>query len=233
MGIKRILEKIINASLTMKLKFGSDKYINEEPINLFEYDLLNFNEDLDKAWEKINALYDKILHKDKYWHLFYEGDFSTLRCSPQYKDKVEKFFRKHSIEYKWNGVWIDGSPTVERYKKIYRDMFHAFSELAIHLDEENLFHIADRVCHSFFNHAFYAAKKHRAPFEGGSNGVIGSTMWEADMMSRVLIYRAHHIGMYDMERHLAKRFTLVEKSYAEKKDEELKDKYQNTSVENE
>lgn len=225
MGIKKVLSRVIR-------HFDLNELVNLEPAELIEYDLLNFNEDLDKAWEKINALYDKILHKDNYWHLFYEGTFSTLRISPQYIDKVEKFFRKHDIEYKCNGAWTDGSPTVEKYKKMYRDMFHAFSELAIHLDEEDLFHASDRVCHSFFNHAFYAAKEHRAPFEK-SPSAIGPTMWEADMMSRVLIYRAHHIGMYDMERHLAKRFTLVEKSYAEEKDEELKNKYQNTSVENE
>jgi len=225
MGIKKVLKGIIK-------HFDLNEHSDLEPCNLFEYDLLNFNGDLDKAWEKIKALHDKILHKDNYWHLFYEGEFSTLRISPQYKDEVEEFFRKHSIERRYNGIWIDGSPTVEKYKKMYRDMFHAFSELAIHLDEEDLFHASDRVCHSFFNHAFYAAKEHRAPFEN-SPSVIGPTMWEADMMSRVLIYRAHHIGMYDMERHLAKRFTLVEKSHAEKKDEELKNKYQDTSVENE
>lgn len=217
MGIKKVLNRVIRY-------FDLNKRINSEPINLFEYDLLDFNEDLDKAWKKINALYDKILYKDDYWHLFYEGEFSTLRISPQYKDKVEKFFQKHGIEWRWNGVWIDGSPTVEKYKKIYRDMFHTFSELAIHLDENNLFHIADRVCHSFFNHAFYAAKEHRAPFEKNSS-IIGSTMWESDMMSRVLIYRAHHIGMYDMERHIAKKMS--------EEKEKNKEENQDVSTENE
>lgn len=191
MRIKRILKRII-------------EYFNlsdQEPSNLIEYDLLNFNEDLDKAWEKVNALYDEILHKDNYWHLFYEGEFSTLRCSPQYKDKVEKFFKSYDIEWKYNGIWIDGSPMVEKYKNIFRDMFHTFSELAIRLDEDDLFKVADRVCHCFFNHVFYMAKDHRECFEGNGTDTL---MWEAEMMARLGVYRAHYIGMLQANKHYAK-----------------------------
>jgi len=182
MRIKRILKRII-------------EYFNlsdQEPLNLIEYDLLNFNEDLDKAWGKVNNLYRKILHKDNYWHLFYEGEFSTLRCSPQYRDEVEKFFQAHNIEWRCNGIWIDGSPTVKKYKDIFRNMFHTFSKLAIYLDEDDLFKVADRVCHCFFNHAYYMAKKHREQFDDS-----GADMWEAEMMARLSIYRAQYIGMLE------------------------------------
>lgn len=197
MRIKRILERI---SRYLNL----DKYVKIEPTDLIEYDLLNFNEDLDKAWEKINALYDKVLYKDNYWHLFYEGEFSTLRCSPEYTNEVEKFFKKYNIEWKYNGKWIDGSPTVEKYKNIYRNIFHEFSVLAIHLEEACLFNAADRVCHAFFNHHHYMAKTYRKPFEMGSDRFVSPIMWEAEVMSRLSIYRAHFVGRYDTERYIKK-----------------------------
>jgi hypothetical protein len=197
MGIKRILERI-----TQRLNL--DKYVKTEPIDLIEYDLLNFNEDLDKSWEKINALYDKVLYKDNYWHLFYEGEFSTLRCSPEYMDEIEKFFKRHEIESKCNGKWADGSPTVEKYKNIYRNIFHEFSVLAICLDEVDLFKAADRICHAFFNHHHYMAKEHRKPFEEEDSQFISPIMWEAEVMSRLTIYRAHYVGRYDTERYIKK-----------------------------
>jgi len=197
MGIKKVLNKIIGC-------LDLNKHVISTPSNLIEYDLLNFNEDLDKAWEKIKALYDKVLYKDNYWHLFYEGDFSTLRCSPEYSNEVEEFFYKYNMNYKYNGTWVDGSSTVEKYKNIFRNMFHTFSELAIHMDEEDLFHVADRVCHSFFNHAFYMAKKHRKLFEESGYDSPSSMMWEAEIMSRILIYRAHYIGKYDMSKYYKK-----------------------------
>lgn len=194
MKIKRILKRIIGY-------FDLNKRSDQEPSNLIEYDLLHFNEDLDKAWEKVNALYNEILHKDNHWHLFYEGKFSTLRCSPQYKNEVEKFFQTYNIEWKYNGIWIDGSPTVEKYKNMFRDMFHAFSELAICLDEDDLFKVADRVCHCFFNHAHYMAKKHREQFDDSGTDPL---MWEAEMMARVGIYRANYIGMLEATKRYVK-----------------------------
>ncbi len=211
MEIKRILRRVIQ-------RFILNKYVKTEPTDLIEYDLLNFNEDLDKAWEKINALYDKILHKDNYWHLFYEGDFSTLRCSPEYSNDIEKFFKKHKIESKYNGKWIDGSSIVEKYKDMYRNIFHEFSMLAIHLDESDLYIAADRVCHSFFNHNYYMAKKYRRPFENDSQ-FISSMMWEAEMMGRLSIYRAHYIGKYDM----AKYYKKLEKDRDKDKSNDVDD----------
>jgi len=194
MDIKNILKKIAR-------HFDLNKYVKIEPTNLVEYDLLNFNEDLDKTWEKINALYDKVLYKDNYWHLFYEGEFSRLRCSPEYMNVVEKFFKEHKIEWKYNGKRIDGSFTVEKYKNIYRNIFHEFSVLAIHLDEEDLFNAADRVCHSFFNHHHYMAKNHRNVFESMNDPTIDPVMWEAEMMNRLSMYRAHFVGRYSTERY--------------------------------
>jgi len=197
MEIKEILGRITQC-------FNLNKHVKTEPTDLIEYDLLNFNEDLDKAWEKIKALYDKILYKDKYWHLFYEGDFSTLRCSPEYSNDIEKFFKKHKVKSKCNGKWIDGSPIVEKYKDMYRNIFHEFSVLAVHLDEADLYKAADRVCHAFFNHHHYMAKKYRKPFENERYQCMDPIMWEAEMMSRLSMYIAHFVGRYSTERYYKK-----------------------------
>ena len=213
MRIKRIFEKIGR-------HLNLDKYVKTELTDLIEYDLLNFNEDLDKAWERVNALYDKILYKDNYWHLFYEGEFSTLRCSPEYIDKVEKFFKEHEIRYKYNGIWIDDSPIVEKYKDIYRNIFHEFSVLAMCLEEKDLYSAADRACHSFFNHHHYMAKNYRKPLESVKYPLIDPIMWEAEMMSKLSVYRANFIGRYSTERY----FKEVSKGSNKDKSNDVDDK---------
>ena len=213
MGIKKVLERI-------KQSLKLNKHVKTDHTYLVEYNLLNINEDLDEAWVKINKLYDKILYKDKYWHLFYECEFSTLRCSIEYVDEVENFFKEHNIGWKYNGKWIDGSPTVEKYKDMYRGIFHEFSVLAIHLDEEDVFYAADRICHAFFNHSHYMAKKHREVFENVNDPFMDPVMWEADMMGRLATYRAHFIGRYSTERY-----------YKKLSKEQMKDKSNDTDVE--
>ena len=169
--------------------------------DIIEYDLLDFNENMEKAWRTILVLYGTVLNKDNYWHLFYEGSFSTIRCSLKYKKEVEEFFNKYNIKFKYNGLWKDGSRIVEKYKDIYKHIFHEFSMLAIVMDEDDLFQAADRVCHSFFNHHYYTATEHRRPFSNlecnSAMSTTGPDMWEAEMMSRILIYRAHYIGKFD------------------------------------
>ena len=192
MRIKKISESVKNHCAYKKY---------EKEGKLIEFDLLNFNEDLEMAWKRVNALYDKVLYKDKQWHLFYEGKFSTLRCSPKYASTVEQFLKKFNIEYKKNGVWRDGSDVVRKYQKVFKEMFHSFSELALRLDEAYLFNAADRVCHSFFNHVFYMAKDHRDCFDGTSTAML---MWEAEMMARLSVYRAHYIGRCEMATHYMK-----------------------------
>lgn len=192
MGIKKISESVKN-------HFAYKKY--EKEGKLIEFDLLNFNKDLEMAWRKVKALYDKVLYKDKQWHLFYEDAFSTLRCSPKYARAVEKFFKKFNIEYRKNGVWLDGSAVVRKHQDIYKEMFHSFSELAIHLEETDLYTAADRVCHCFLNHVFYMAKDHRKSFDGSS---ADPSMWEAEMMSRLSVYRANYIGKLETVKHYTK-----------------------------
>ena len=196
--LPRQLRKLLDRNKT-STEFRNVYWSGEEVIEFF---LLDFNEDLDKAWVKINALYNRILYKDPNWHFFWEGKYSIIRCSQEFEEEVTKFFKEFDIQYKYNGLWVDGSEMVCKYHKIFQPMFHCFSELAIHMDEPDLFDVADRVTHCFFNHAHYMAKDHREPFKHPY--IIDPMMWEATMMARLSVYRALHIGKYTMEGYLRK-----------------------------
>ena len=221
-GIERILlrwlRKIIDSNKNLA-EFCNAYLSGKEVIEFF---LLDFNEDLDKAWATINALYDKVLHEDPNWHFFWEGKYSIIRCSQEFEEKVIKFFEEFDIQYKYNGLWIDGASVVCKYSKMFQPMFHCFSELAINMDEADLFNVADRVTHCFFNHAYYMAKDHRAPFKHPDS--MDSMFWEAEMMARLSVYRAHYIGKYTMERYIEKRYKeQEEKENGEKEELEVTD----------
>jgi len=214
MRISRKIRKI----LPYRLRKIIDRNKTSGGEGVIEFFLLEFNEDLDKAWAQINALYKRALYKDQNWHFFYEGKYTIIRCSQEFEKKVTKFFEEFDIKYKSNGLWIDDSGAVCKYKKIFQPLFHCFSELAISMDEADLFDVADRVTHCFFNHAYYMAKDHREPFKHPY--IIDPMFWEAEMMSRLSIYRAHYIGKYTMEKYYEK--LRNDKEEAEKEKPEVK-----------
>lgn len=217
--IKKILlywlRRIIDSNKT-STEFRDAYWSGEEVVEFF---LPDFNEDLDKAWAKINALYDKVLHKDQNWHFFYEGEYSIIRCSQEFEEKVIEFFEEFDIQYEFNGLWIDGSSVVCKYRKIFQPMLHCFSELAISMDEVDLLDVADRVTHCFFNHAYYMAKDHREPFKHPD--IVDPTLWEAEMMARLSVYRAHYIGKYTMEKYIKKLAKKQEQEECEDKEESV------------
>jgi len=154
-----------------------------------EIHLLNFNEDMPKAWQHILDIYQLVLYKDDYWHFFYEGPYSIIRCSKKYKKDVKKYLIAFNIEYKDVGPWVDGSKSVEKYKNRFIHLFHEFSMLAMELEEGWFLLVADRICHCFFNHCTYMAEESRDRY--------GTNMWEAVLMGHLSIYRARHVGMID------------------------------------
>lgn len=171
--------------------------------NIVEFWMEGFNDNgLDEAFLHIVEIYDKILHKDPQWHYFYEGHYSLIRCSYKYCYDVKKYMDDNSIEYKWPiQNWKENTHMTHEYQHIYRDIFHSFSTLIIEMfkneDGDKLYLAADRVCHPFFNHAMYLAdiSGKLDMYKDSSN--INIMMWEADQMSQLTIYRAHHIGQID------------------------------------
>jgi hypothetical protein len=180
-------------------------YFTKKP-KIIEFHLLKFNEDMLASWCHILDIYQRILYKDNYWHFFYEGDYSIIRCSKKYKKNVIKYLEHCEIEYKYMGTWNDGSKAVEEYKTRFTHLFHEFSMLAIEMKEDWFMLVADRVCHCFFNHCTYMAEEARSRY--------GENMWEGILMGQLAIYRAHHIGKLDQDE--------VWKGYIAEKSEEMK-----------
>jgi len=166
-------------------------YLKKKP-RIIEFHLLDFNEDMDIAWYHILEIYGAILKNDKYWHFFYEGDYSLIRCSKKYRKAIVKYLNDNNIEYKYTDAWIDGSRYVEGHKQRFISLFHEYSMLAIELEEDDLVLVADRVCHCFFNHCTYMAENHRKQY--------GINMWEGMLMGQLAVQRSHYIGRIDQNK---------------------------------
>jgi len=153
--------------------------------NIVEFNLLDFNKDMDVAWQHIQNIYFIYLMNDPYWHFFYEREYSIIRCSKRYRMSVKKYLDKNNIQYNYVDKWKDGSVHVERYKTEFISLFHCFSMLAIQMPEEDFWSVSDRVVHCFYNHCTYMAKKDREKY---------GEMWEPVLAGLINNYRASYIG---------------------------------------
>ena len=130
-------------------------------MNIFEINLLHhgyckkFNEDPELTWSILKSLYDKILRRDPFWHFFYEGEFSIVRCSGELTKEVCDFLDEHDIVYTEPSVWMDSSGTVRRFHTVFTTLFHSYSVLAMEYDDVEWFYVADRVIHCYMNHQWY------------------------------------------------------------------------------
>ena len=165
-------------------------------IKLVEFELPNFNENMDIAWCYLRGIHKSVLSKDKYWHFFYEDYYSVIRCSKKYMDDLIQYFEDNTIDYLYKGQWEDGSEYVERYKKQFIPIFHNYSMLSLSLDEHDLVNVSDRICHSFFNHCTYPAKTYREYY--------GKHSWEARVMGDLAVSRAEYIGKLKLSLKLKK-----------------------------
>lgn len=166
-------------------------YLNRKP-KIIEFHLLDFNGDMKTAWCCILEIYKTILTKDAYWHFFYEGSYSIIRCNKKYYKNIKKYLEDNAIKYKYLGLWIDGSVSVEEHKQRFIPIFHEYSMLSMELEEENIVSVADRICHCFFNHCTYMAENHRIRY--------GTNMWEGILMGQIAVQRAHYIGKLDQDK---------------------------------
>ena len=130
-------------------------------MNVYEINLLhlgyckNFNEDPEYTWCLLRALYKDILHKDPFWHFFYEGEYSIIRCSGHLTAEVCDYLEENSVVFTEPSVWMDDSPMVRKFHTIFTVLFHSYSVLAMEYDDEEWFVTADRVIHCYMNHQWY------------------------------------------------------------------------------
>lgn len=162
-------------------------------IKLIEFEVSAINSDMELAAKFFKGVAQFVLHQDNYWHFFYEGEYSLIRCSEKYAPELEEFLKETHLPYINKGVWVDGSKYVEKYKKMFIPILHNYTLLGLTLDEKDLFSVSDRICHSFFNHCTYSVPKLRKTY--------GEHSWESMMMSYVTVERAEYIGRIKLNEH--------------------------------
>lgn len=169
--------------LYSKALAGEERIIE---IELWSWGEEGINNDEDRAWALIKYLYKKILINDENWHFFYENKYNIIRCSESFFQPVLDELKMFGVVYKVKGEWIDGSRTVEAHKKIYQGLFHYFTLMALEeYEDDDIYHIYDRLSHCFLNHQFYALKGFREK---------QGKQWEARLMSMTAVQRADYNG---------------------------------------
>jgi hypothetical protein len=196
--------------ISLNFKVGKKEFKFNNTSKILQFNLLDFNKDLDAAWIHILAIYADILKDDDKWHFFYEGDFSIIRCQAKYQKKLEKYFKDNDIDFQCRGEWKGDHWAVEKYKEYFTNMFHYFSMLAIKMEENEMRFVADRIIHPFFNHCHYMAEQHREAY--------GEHAWEGYIMAHLAAGRAVHCG-----RILQENIVKNHQSTIENKDEDTEE----------
>lgn len=189
-GIEHTEDGVVVARPYMKAR--GDRYLNQPRLFEVELHLLNdkpINDNEDAAWEIIQGAFYNILFEDPHWHFFYEREFNLIRCSEEFYDEVITYLDECGVMYEEKGEWDDGSSTVNKYKPIYRQMFHEFSMMALekyhYLDITNIF---DRVAHCFLNHQYFTLGNYRK---------TQPKFWESEIIYRNAMCRSHYTGRCD------------------------------------
>ena len=170
-------------------------------INLFTLNGENFNDDSAAALCVLQELYTKFLYKDKQWHLFYEGKYSTLRFNMKFLKQIEKFLKSSNVTYSKPKKWIDNSKYVEGNKYIFIEIFHSFSVLAMTSADTEISHIFDRIVHSYCNHHWYRLKSFREQSD--------EHRWEAQFITKNAIDRAVYEGIRMNVEELARSVSTI------------------------
>jgi len=182
------------------LKYESDgKALIYDDGDVVEFWINGSNEDnLVKVFKHIVTLYNMYLKDDPNWHYIYEGHYTLIRCSYKYAKNLERYFATHDMEHRPISWWEEGTHMTERYKTIYKELFHWTSVLAIQMaaNKEEDYYVnqaADRLVHVFMLQSIYSAELNGKLDRYRKSG-LNIMFWEADHMSDITKYRTYHIG---------------------------------------
>ena len=159
---------------------------------MVEFELKDFNWTEARCLELLRGLWQFCLRYDQYWHFFWEGDYTVVRCSLSFQENVSGFLKRNGVVYAMNGEWVDNIPITKKYQKQFMGMFHAFSELAMQMEDDEFRLILDRVCHCFLNNCHTLKRVHKADDLVGT--AWASTFWESLCLADVATGRAYTIG---------------------------------------
>ena len=166
-------------------------------MNIYEINLLhmgyckNFNREPALSWIVLKDVYDKILRDDPFWHFFYEGEYSIIRCSGEFTAGVCDLLDEFSVVYTEPTVWYDSSEYVKYYHTVFTYLFHGFSVLAMEYPNEEWFVVSDRVIHCYMNHQWYR------DWAQWFRKCWGEELWETMALSEHAARRTNYRGYCD------------------------------------
>jgi len=122
---------------------------------LREIKLLKFGA-CDYSWSILKTFYKEVLHKDKYWHFFWEGDYTVVRCTATSAKAIKKIIKRlrkndgvpldyQDVEYKEN------IPSTIKHLDSFISIFHGFSVIAITMEKGTIEGTLERINHCFLN----------------------------------------------------------------------------------
>lgn len=174
---------------------------------IYEIELQDFNDNMREAFSILHGLYKKILYNDPDWHFFYEGETTSLRCGAGHVSAIIAQLKRDDISYEPPQEWIEPWMLTAEFQDCFGPLFHTLSVLVMELFnrkalaagvDDLIFGAADRVIHPFLNMATYL--KH---FKAGAERRALEN-WEAGVMGRLAITRAHLNGMIKGEQRMKK-----------------------------
>ncbi len=129
-------------------------------------------------------LYKRFLTEDKDWHFFYEDTYMLLRLKKRSR-LVEGYLDSKNVLYT-RLVWTDAHPQVRKHQDLFKEIFHAYSVLAMTANKKDFPRYLNRVIHCFCNMNWEGMKKCK--------------MSETTAVATHLIGSAHMDGKYEQQR---------------------------------
>jgi len=126
-------------------------------MKLREIKLLNFGA-CEYSWSILKTFYKEALCKDKYWHFFWEGDYTVVRCTSTSARAVEKIIKKlrkkENIPLEYQDVeYKENIPATIKHLDAFISIFHGFSVIAITMEKGTIEGTMERINHCFLNMA--------------------------------------------------------------------------------
>ena len=124
---------------------------------LREIKLLKFGA-CEYSWDILKTFYEDVLYKDKYWHFFWEGSYTVIRCTSTSAKAIKKTIKKlrkeksEPLEYK-NIEYKENIPATIKHLEAFMSIFHGFSVIAITMAEGTIDGTLERINHCFLNMA--------------------------------------------------------------------------------
>lgn len=161
----------------------------------------------------IKFLYEKILHRDNWWHFFYEGAYVIIRCSFPFAPFVKRKLRRLDIIPTVVKPWVDDNKTVNKYRRHFAKLFHEYSVLIMHMETTDPFAVIERASHGLILNTFYV---HQQIITRNEELKDKPLLFEANVLDALASGRRRYVEWYYQQ--LAEQKARYESLHADRKD---------------